>query len=131
MDEAKQQDHPVGPGLVKVDVKRHEDYTTLYANYVVLEPSFWDLKMYFGELDQSVAPPLVEVHTGMNISWALAKILSYVLQTHLTAYEMQNGKIKLPSEALPPELPKPPADDLSSAKFYEKVKKLRDELMEP
>jgi hypothetical protein len=32
---------------------------------------------------------------------------------------------------LPAELPKPPADDINSVKFYEKVKKLRDELLEP
>jgi hypothetical protein len=129
MDEVKQQEHPIGAsGSVKVDVKRHEDYTTLYANYIVLEPSFWDLKMYFGEIDQSTVPPSIEVHTGMNISWPLAKILSYILQAHLTGFEAQHGKIKLPSEALPPEWPQPPSDDPNAAVVHAKLKKLREEL---
>ena len=35
---------------------RDPDFTSLYANNIRIERSVWDLKLIFGELDQSVLP---------------------------------------------------------------------------
>jgi hypothetical protein len=129
MDQEKQeqQDNP-GTGLVQLEMKRNEDYTTLYANHLYLEPTFWDLKIYFAELDRMAVPGhiVAEVHTGMNISWSLAKVLSYLLQVHITAHEFENGKIKLPSNALPELPPQPPTDDPKAIEVHRIFKGLRD-----
>jgi len=66
--------------------ERDEDFLPVYANNVLFEPSVWDLKMIFGQLDQSEGKAVVEQHTAVTIPWAQAKVLSYYLQVNLTAY---------------------------------------------
>jgi len=120
-------------GIAPIKVIRHEDYTTLYANYLYVEPTFWDLKIYFGELDLTASGTpgqlLAEMHTGMNISWPLAKVLSYLLQVHIKAHELANGKVGLPNNVVP-EIPPPPStDDPKAIEAHETFKRLRDQII--
>jgi len=91
------------PEAPKLQFKHAEEFASLYANNVQLEQSVWDLKMIFGELDQSQPGGLVEQHTAVSVSWIQAKLLSYFLNLHVEAHELVNGKIRVPDEVLPPE----------------------------
>jgi hypothetical protein len=82
--------------------QRNEDFTTLYANNVLFEPSVWDLKLIFGELDQSTVPNVIAQHTAVSISWLQAKLMSYFLQGQIAAYEADNGTIRVPPAVIPP-----------------------------
>ena len=110
--------------------QRVEDFYTDYANNVYLENSVWDLKFVFGQLDQSVSPPVTEQRSAITIPWIQAKILNFLLTAHIMGYEMANGKIVVPSAVVPPEL-SPPTEEAKKAdpnlqKFYDEMKKLRE-----
>ena len=86
-------------------VERSEEFASLYANNVQIEISVWDLKMIFGQLDQSIpAPGRVEQHTAMAIPWIQAKLLAYYLQANIILHESDSGKISVPLNVQPPEL---------------------------
>ena len=93
------QDNPQGPS--PLDFKRDEDFTSLYANNVRFEPSVWDLKMVFGELDQSAGATVVEQHTAISVSWRQAKLLAYYIEVNLVIQEADNGYIYLPPSVIP------------------------------
>lgn len=93
--------------------ERDEDFASLYANHVWYEPSVWDLKLIFGELDQSRGPNAVTQHTAIALSWIQAKIMSYYLQVNIAAYEVRNGKIKVPADVVPRD-PGPAPPELES-----------------
>src|SRR5713101_7954891 len=94
--------------------QRVEDCYTDYANNIYLESSVWDLKLIFGQLDQSTNPVTTEQRAALTIPWTQAKIFSYLLSLHLLAYEMANGKIVIPEAVVPPEL-EPPTEEASKA----------------
>lgn len=56
------------------DSTRHEEFTSLYANNVQFEWSQLDLKLIFGQLDQSRGKAQIEQHTAMTIPWMIAKL---------------------------------------------------------
>lgn len=89
--------------------RRGHEFVSRYANNVQLESSAFDLKLVFGLLDQSGAQnletPSVDQHTAMSLSWTEVKLLIFFLQLHLAGYEAENGKVKVPIAALPPEPP--------------------------
>lgn len=97
-----------------------------------LEQSAWDLKLVFGQLDQTGGTAVVNQHTAITLPWSQAKIFSYLLEAHLLAFEMANGKIMVPSNTIPPELP-PPTDDIkanpNAQQIYDALKKLREEFI--
>jgi hypothetical protein len=99
----------------------------IYANNVSFEPSLWDLKLIFGQLDQHGETPSVDWHTAATIPWLCAKIVSYYLQMNIAGYEAGNGKIRIPAEAIPPPIDPPSGDsedEAAAIKFYEFAKKL-------
>jgi hypothetical protein len=111
-----------------------EDFSSAYANSVFLEPSTWDLKMIFGQLDQSVDPNVVEQHTAITIPWTQAKILSHFLRVQIAAFEVVHGKIALHRGILPPEPSAPTkeilAEEPKAQEIFDKLKKMHDELIE-
>jgi hypothetical protein len=113
-------------------MKQTDDFSSAYGNYVFLENSFWDLKLIFGQLDQSVTPPTTEMHTAITIPWTQAKILSYLIKAHVTGYEISNGKIRIPLSVLPPEIPAPTEEQIKAEpkaqEIFDAIKNLRDEL---
>ena len=88
--------------IEKPDFTRGQDFVSLYANNVQYEPSVWDLKIVFGELDQSKGPSAVEQHTGITLSWMEAKIAAYFIALHILAYQAKNGLIQIPNSVMPP-----------------------------
>jgi hypothetical protein len=122
-------------------LRRADDFISRYANNVQAESSAFDLKLIFGVLDQSAAArgeigvlPTVEQHTSINISWPLVKLLIFWLRLHLAGYESENGKVRIPAAALPPEVPQiqlPP--HLYSPKVQEildMIRKMRAEFLD-
>lgn len=113
---------------------RHsEDFYDDYANHVYLESSVWDLKLIFGQLDQSTTPITTEQHTAITIPWTQAKILTYLLAVHILGYELANGTIAIPDSIMPPELP-PPTEEQKNAdpnlpKFFDEMRKLREQIL--
>jgi len=112
---------------------RSEDFEERYSNNVQFEPSAWDLKLLFGQLDQSAGAEatVVRQHTSMTITWVQAKILSYFLQVNIRAHEIDNGRIVVPTRVLPPDpeaLPLEEADENATAMRHEMLR-LRAELL--
>jgi hypothetical protein len=121
----------VPPAIPVLRNERTEDFTNVYANNVALEPSVWDLKLTFGELDQSMGT--ISQHTAVTVPWTMAKIFSFMLQTQIIAYEMQNRKIRVQTDLLPPKFPVP-SDDMKDnpavQRAYEALVKLREQFIE-
>ncbi|MGA2148679.1 MAG: hypothetical protein ABSH49_27360 [Bryobacteraceae bacterium] len=95
-------DDPTEKPLEKLAFTRDEDFVSLYANNVQYEPSVWDLKMVFGELDQSKGPSAVEQHTAITLSWPEAKIAAYFMLLHIVGHQARNGFIQLHNSVIPP-----------------------------
>lgn len=85
-----------------ITFERAEDFSSLYANHVRYESSVWDLKLIFGELDQSKGPSAVQQHTAISVSWLQAKLLAYFLAVNVTLHQAQNGNVQVPVSVLPP-----------------------------
>ena len=82
--------------------ERDEDFASFYANHVWYESSVWDLKLIFGQLDQSKGPNVITQHTAIALSWIQVKIMIYFLQVNLAIYEVHNGKVSIPASVVPP-----------------------------
>ena len=127
---------PLKHKLMPEDAKTHgsafsEDFSSAYANQVRFEPSSWDLKFVFGQLDQGSGAPSTEWHTAMTIPWAQAKLGLYFLQVHVAVYEHVFGKIAIPWDGIPPP-PVPPTDEEAEQNpnkraAYEIMQKLYDQ----
>ena len=72
-----------------------EDFAELYANNVRFESSLWDLKLIFGQNDQSLGPNVVVQHTAITIPWPQVKVLHLGLGLLLAEQESRIGRIKL------------------------------------
>jgi hypothetical protein len=92
---------------------RDADFTALYANNVQFEASVWDLKLVFGELDQSKNPAVIEQHTSVSLPWQQAKLTAYFLIVNFMAYEARHGRTPFPDSIIPkrPDPSEPGLDD--------------------
>jgi hypothetical protein len=79
--------------------KRVEDFSSHYANNVHLEPSAWDLKLIFGQLELTLDPTkeLVLQHSAITVPWAQVKMLAYLLQVHIAMHESNMRRITVPA----------------------------------
>ncbi len=107
--------------------ERVEDFYTDYANNVYLEGSVWDLKLIFGQLDQSTNPVITEQRAAITIPWRQAKILNYLLSIHIRAHELDNSRITIPQSIVPPD-PVSTDESISMEPLYEYMRKLRIEM---
>jgi len=85
--------------------KQHErspDFVHRYANHVAFELNALDVRMVFGTTEKD-AP--TSQHTAITMTWAEAKILHHYLSGNLMIYEGLEGKIRIPSGAIPPPPP--------------------------
>lgn len=109
--ENKKRDIQAPLGFPVLETQRTVDFVSRYANNVQIEASAWDMKLIFGLLDQRPAakefnaPAHVEQHTAINISWPEVKVLIFLMQLQLAGHEKENGKVKVPVNAIPPEPP--------------------------
>ena len=81
--------------------RRSEDFRQDYANNVLLESTAWDLTLRFGQLDLSVGPNVVFQRLGVTLPWPQVKVMLYLMQIHLTAYEMDQGRCNVPKGVIP------------------------------
>lgn len=110
--------------------RRDNDFLSLYANNVRFELSVWDLKLIFGQLDQSSGELAIDQHTAVAISWAQAKLMSYYLQLNLAIHEADNGPITVPASVKPPKPERPVGDlanDPKAQALYELAQKMHGE----
>lgn len=109
-------------------------YGESYANNVFFEPSAWDMKLVFGQLDQRDGKNLIRQHTAVTMSWAQIKLLSFWLRGYIEFQESLNGKIVIPPSGFPRDVPGPTeeqrAADPNVDKVYEIFRKTRDLLIE-
>ena len=117
-----------------------EDLHEEYANNVFYESSTWDLKLLFGQLDQSGqlsnSEPKIKtvIHSTVTVPWTQAKLMFYWLKGHIEAHEMVNGEIHMPSSLIPPELP-PLSEELKKSdpnaeRVYALFDRIRKEFIE-
>ncbi len=124
-----------GSTTKSADIKyeRADNVVTSYANNAYYESSAWDLKIVFGQLDQPVgSPAVIRQNIAITIPWAQAKLLAYFVRLHVEANEIQNGKVAIRSDLLPPAPPpltKEQEKDPAARKLFELATKLREELI--
>jgi len=109
--------------------RRGEDYESLYANSVYFQPSEWDLKLIFGEVDNDPkdGTTFVEQHTSISVPWLQAKLMNYYLTLQVGVYEMTHGEISVPQALIPTEYPPDPTLDESGQKMHAYIEKMRKE----
>jgi hypothetical protein len=123
-------DKPVAPAAV---FEMADDVSEAYANNIYYEASSWDLKLIFGQLDQSGGKAKIELHTAITIPWAQARLMIYWLRGHIEAHELVNGKIDFPPTVIPPPLP-PLTEEVKKSEpnaeaIYAIFNRLRDEFI--
>jgi hypothetical protein len=122
---------PEQPPSTGIDLRRSDSLANVYSNHTHLESSGWDVKIIFGEIDQSIGPNTVVQHTAITMPWGQAKILAYFLQIHLAAHEVALGRVQIAPNIIP-NIPEPGKEekDLPKAKqLYEIWTKLHDDFM--
>ena len=110
--------------------ERSEDFASAYANNVYFEPSVWDLKLIFGELDG--ASNTNQQHTAVTMSWVVAKLLAHHLNVQIATHEIAQEKIVIPRDVWPAEIAPPPeqfVDDPKFQKLYKTMIAFRDEFI--
>jgi hypothetical protein len=113
--------------------ERTDNFISAYSNNAYFETSAWDLKIIFGQLDQPIGEPAkIRQNIAITIPWAQAKLALYYLRLHVEAIELQNGKISIRKDLLPPE-PTPITPDQEkdplAKQMYEIVRKLREDFI--
>src|SRR5271156_965566 len=114
-----------GPRLPK---REHaENFEAVYANYAYFEPTAWDFKIIFGNVENVSGQDVVKERVAVTIPWAQAKLAVYFLTAHVKAAELQIGKIGIRKDALPAEFQSLTPDeeaDPTRREFHEFVTKL-------
>lgn len=135
----KEQDKSVAvPGSSEarpnVDVRRDESkFSSAYANSVIVESNVFDMKLTFGLLDQrDPQRATINQFLSINISWVEVKLLLYWMQVHLASHELENGKVRVPPQTFPPEIPAeppPPFNNPMGREAFEVLRKMRAEFV--
>jgi hypothetical protein len=115
---------------ITAHVDRQNKFAVAYANNFHFEPSTWDLKIIFGQLEQHTGKSAVDWHTAITIPWLQVKLVAYFLRLQAVWNEIQNGPINIPASVLP-DKPQAPTGELASdprsVAFYEASTKLYEE----
>ena len=101
---------------------RDEDFESLYATNVNFEPSVWDLKLIFGQLDQSSGQTVVKQHTAIAIPWIQAKLMAYYMEVQIAIHDVDFGSVAVPPSVVPP-FPDPSKLDLQGNQIAETMVK--------
>jgi hypothetical protein len=120
------------------DRVEREEMASEYANNALLEPSVWDIKIYFGQWYQSKNGE-VDWHTAVTMPWAQAKLLAHYLSVNIAVYEKMHGKVKVPASLLPKTVeshaeslgaPLPTSDDPLQSAITELIGSMTKEFIE-
>ncbi len=100
------QDLPARPAPMPIsnDTVRINGFLERYANNVRFESSVWDLKLIFGQLDQTTKPLTIRQHTTINVPWAQVKLMAYLCFVNATLHELRNGVVSIPEGIIPPPI---------------------------
>jgi hypothetical protein len=112
--------------------ERVDNFISTYANNAFFEGSAWDLKIIFGQLDQSEDKTVIKQNVAVTVPWAQAKLALYYLRLQVEAMEIQSGKIVIRSDLVPPEPPPltPEQEKMpGSQEIRELVLRLREEFL--
>lgn len=116
-----------------IRAERTDNFFATYANSVMFEPTAWDLKFIFGQIEQaSDGGTIVKQHLAVSVSWPQIKLALFWLRMQVEAMEEQSGKIAIRKDVLPPEPPPltpEQAKDPVAKKFYESYIKAREEFL--
>lgn len=106
-------------------ITREADFVSLYANYVQVESTAWDMTMFFGQFDRGRGQNVVLQRGSVTLAWAEAKAVCNILLTNLAFYEDFNGPIRMPKGMTPGPLDTTNRDPKFAA-LDERVKKMRE-----
>lgn len=115
--------------------KHGENFIERYANNIFFEGSAWDLKLVFGNLDQSIGPNYISQHTAISLPWAQVKLLIYFLRFHLLAHEARMGRVHVLTGIVSPIPATPPLDvkaflgTTDDIETFKKARKLYEEFV--
>jgi hypothetical protein len=115
---------------------RTDEFSYHYANSIVYESTAWDLKIIFGQFEQtSFNPPtgVVKQRLAVTVPWPQAKLALFWLRVQVEAAELAvNAKIPIRPDLLPAELPALTAEeekDPRAPEFHELYRRLREEFL--
>jgi hypothetical protein len=94
---------PVEPP--QVTFQHTPNFISAYANNVRFESTVWDLRVIFGEIDQSSGAEVVHQHTAISLPWSLVRLVAFYMQFNLVIHEAINGKVSVPPSQIPPVPP--------------------------
>ncbi len=129
----KQEIPPEVAKLIKLfsDKLSRDGIVSKYANNTAFEQSIWDLKIIFGQLQQR-GETEVDWHTAITVPWFQVKLMDYYLRLNLTFYEMEQGRMKIPTAVKPPVPPPLTEEQLREnprlIELTERYKKIHDEM---
>ena len=85
-------------------VGKLEDIASEYANNTFMEPSVWDLKIFFGQWYQTTSQSNaagVDWQSAVTLPWMQVKLLAHYLKVNVALYESLHGKIHIPPDLRP------------------------------
>jgi hypothetical protein len=86
-------------GQDQLESVRSDNFVKLYANSARVETTFWDMKIFFGEIVITTgAKPYLEESVSVAMSPQHAKALLGVLSQNVSQYESMFGKLPSPPE---------------------------------
>jgi hypothetical protein len=121
------------PAVPQTQFELADEVYEAYANNVYYEPSSWDLKLIFGQLDQMGGKVKVVQHSAITLPWAQVVLMVFWLRGQIEAHELVNGKIHIPPPIIPTSLP-PISEELKKSDpnaeaTYAIFNRLRDEFV--
>src|SRR5438128_2632387 len=124
MDHTKSNSKKPAPKQKGIEYRKADNFVSKYSNNVHIETNSWDMKLNFGELDQSIGPQVVVKHTAITLPWPYVKILSYLLQMNLLGYEGTHGRVLVPKGLITPMPAEQPKELKVSAENFAAARKL-------
>jgi hypothetical protein len=112
---------------------RGEDFVNLYANHLISDSTAWDMKLTFGQFEETDGKTVIRQKAAINLPFGLAKLAIYWMQIAIIAHEIETGrKVNIRQNMRPPAPPEPSselANDPTVTEYYNVVKKLYEDFI--
>jgi hypothetical protein len=73
----------------------------IYANYVMVSPTQYDIRMTFGEvIDVNTTRVLIQKRANITVSWLEANVLQQILAAQLQKYQETHGPLNYKQEMI-------------------------------
>jgi queuine/archaeosine tRNA-ribosyltransferase len=73
----------------------------IYANYVMVSPTQYDIRMTFGEVtDVNTSRVVIQKRVNVTVSWLEAKVLQKILTAQLQKYQETHGSLNFKEEMI-------------------------------